>query len=270
MSATVVCHHPNWCKVKRHVAGTAAALACAKTAMSRAPAKTAPPAPAHRANPEQALIAQVQAALPAWEPYQFSAQGREASATKAWAGGDGDWTSGCGRPHPTGGYHRRRVTAMGRGDLQSVQVHHFDADGKEHREDGPAFVELGHRGQITLARWLRHQVSHREDGPARVEPGAKPACDFYLEGRWLGTREDGFSSGRAFADMVEAGAQPAEAVGWLEVIGALGEETTNSLREDGVQVETACRCVGAGVLDPETIAAVARGELPISWASAGR
>lgn len=185
------------------------------------------------------------------------------------------WTSGCGSPHPTGGYHERLVIA---GSARVVIRYRDDLE-RTHRDDGPAEITLYRDGGLAVALWMRHDKSHREDGPSSVfeSDSQDPPC-FYLDNVKLGigafdhgvtmaAREQPFE---LFAAMTAEGIAPTTAVSWIAVGHALGDhDGAADLRESGASGEACLEAVRAGVEDLQVIAAVGRGELPLSWASAG-
>lgn len=65
------------------------------------------------------------------------------------------------------------------------------------------------------------------------------------------------------------GTSGADAVGWLAVDAATTPTITDALRERGGDGAAAGRAALAGVADPKTLAQVAAGTLPLSWALAG-
>ncbi len=91
------------------------------------------------------------------------------------------WTQDGVTPHPTGGY----VTV----DVDMNGTTYRDADGKAHREDGPAF-----EGPSGSFHYYRHGVSHRADGPATCVVsshgnGSEVTQSWYVDGDYVGTQQ---------------------------------------------------------------------------------
>lgn len=83
--------------------------------------------------------------FPDWGPW-------DATELVHWLDANPAWTSGCGRPHPFGGYH----------EVSQEQAWHerytfyWDADGKLHRTDGPAAITINGRDRLRTESWHHH------------------------------------------------------------------------------------------------------------------
>lgn len=188
------------------------------------------------------------------------------------------WDPDSGAVHPTGGYTQRTLTARTFPEAV-VMVVYRDAAGVEHRVDGPAMAHYGADGKPNAAYWFEGGQGHRVDGPARLERATKRVLAHarsYVDGHsvYHGAGREGRQGAQRFADLVAAGRSPSEAVSWMGVEQALGaDESARGAVEEmvaaGCDASLAHQAAHAAVLDVEAIAAVARGELPLSWAVAG-
>lgn len=158
------------------------------------------------------------------------------------AGDPPGWTSGGGRPHPTGDYHWRQVSA--KSGTGVAYVAYRDADGRLHRADGPA----EHIAGAPAIHHFRHHGS-------QVVVAATVEADAATTG---------------FYEQVLAGhLSPAQAYLWLLVAGGVGQAQTVALMGAGADSDLALDAIDAGVVDQETLTQVATGALPLSWALAG-
>lgn len=101
---------------------------------------------------------------------------------REWCMDNAAWVEDGTTPHPTGGYASVRSSA----DV----TNYFDADGRPHREDGPATETSD--GSYT--EWARHGQIHREDGPAVRSVMVTPAVTWVSEAWYQNNerhREDG-------------------------------------------------------------------------------
>lgn len=184
------------------------------------------------------------------------------------------WTSGCGTPHPSGGYHDLLVIAQ----QFSVMIRYRDEHSQTHREDGPAEVSFDVDACLVEATWARHGQLHREDGPSTLHADPSRHLRFHLRDVELG---EGFftpgttAAGRAragadFAAMISEGDTPAQAISWLAVGAALGDPgLAQGLREAGAGADACRSATDTGITDADVVAEVGHGRLPLSWALAG-
>lgn len=105
------------------------------------------------------------------------------------------WTQDGITPHPIGGYVSIEERNGG--------LRYRDADGKNHRADGPAFD--GADGSFT---YFTHGVVHRADGPAScmVTPSERGATDvvlgWYIDGQYVGSQHTETEPGWSIVDGV--------------------------------------------------------------------
>lgn len=291
MSPTLVCPHPQRCAGARtHRAGSAAARACAVSG-SRAfpPAPFAPTTPTagddHGAAlapsaTVAALAAQRQIAVAGYQnlPHDPRGYGKELAGAMASSLAEGEasgWSTGCGSPHPVGGYHERLVIV----ETSMVAIVHRDDQGRRHRTDGPAEITFDRTGDLDVAVWSHHGQYHRVSGPAVVFGcNSQAPARFFLNdveagigpldhGATMAAREQPFD---LFVSMTVRGVTPTAAVFWLAVGHALGDhEAAAGLREGGADAALCASAAMAGVRDVNTLAQVGHGRLPPSWAMAG-
>lgn len=198
-----------------------------------------------------------------------AAQQRARQVLAAYAAGDPPgWTSGCGRPHPLGGFTHRSVT----GAHASIHIDHHSAGAVSHRADGPAVVEVGPHGP-TFAAWRPPDGQLRTDGPQIVTSRAATArtgplryATFVLAG---GVAVEDSRCYDRFAAMLAAGAPRPQALTWLPLGSMLGHTCAETLRTAGAQPEQMRALWEGGVEDLGVFLAVAAGTLPASWAIAG-
>lgn len=177
-----------------------------------------------------------------------------------------------------------------------------------HRGDGPSSLqwrwEVGQAPQVSYQEWRVHGTLHRGEGPALVSTDVGDTTTVDLEYAWRGHLVERFRergtlvspAGARLCDLLAAGVDASQAVGWLLVESEQVERTfdarqvaaTPELTPDwveqaraiaradlaamiatGLDVDVALSLTRAGVSDVATLAAVAAGELPISWAIAG-
>lgn len=229
-AATIPCRRPASCGTTAHKAGTAAAAACAMDA---------PGLP--RAG--WAAIASVRPAR-LRDKTNFAAANRNLKA-----------------PDPTGGYTRVLTRYFSDGRVSVLYGATSPTTGRDvsHRADGPAKIDLDASGRVESMEWHRDGYPHREDGPART---ANPVARYMLEGAAVG----GASDDDYVEDLVATGADPTTVVRWLRA--SPDREAALEMVASGVDVVAYEKALGAGI-EPGQAAAVARGELPVSWASAG-
>lgn len=276
MSATVACPHPQRCGGARsHRATSAAARWCAQGGQ---PPPTLWPSPASGAltppqpGPVRAL-ALAEAGVPVFEAVDAISVQRQVRALVETDPGSG-WTSGCGQPHPSGGYAVREVWGEGSKTVMS----HVDADGEHHREDGPAVVRWSPVGALEYAAWFRDGKLHRGDGPAVIVAGGdgepSQASFFHRDhagGHFpilLGDDTETSSTLSRWAGLVEEGHSPASAMGWVRLTAKAGRHVVSDLAASGGDGELAIAAWAAGVRGGD-LEAVARGELALAWAVAG-
>lgn len=281
----VRCPHPGRCGGARsHRAGSAAASACARAVGQAGPARaSAPPAPGRQEAATGANLQQAHRAIWAREnqavahlPQRANARSRgelESALLQALAAGDPPgWTPGCGQPHPTGGYTTRTLWVS----QGTAEVEHRDASGARHNEAGPAYLVLDADSGLRQASWHIHGQRHRTDGPAQMIAASKlnpGTVRFVVEGKAVhGVRdlsEEQEASAR-YADLLEGGAAPGEAIAWMAVGHRAGDhEVALGLRGDGADASLCLQAVNAGVTGAATLAEVGHGRLPLSWALAG-
>lgn len=84
------------------------------------------------------------------------------------------WTSGCGRPHPLGGYHHREV----RTGRDHFEVLCLDENADRHRDDGrPAMLSISTETGLLSAIWSANGHRHRADGPTTIRgPASRSAA----------------------------------------------------------------------------------------------
>lgn len=160
---------------------------------------------------------------------------------------------------------------------------------------------LVHRQEWHQDGWL-----HRGEGPAVISSVGDDAVGevtrhYYWRGKTAGAsrthRDAGDEASERLAALLAAGAESVEVVGWLlyehtEVMRLLsaarkadpadgftqekqagGEASAHTrartLITAGTSAQQALDATALGIFDVETIAALARGELPLSWAVAG-
>lgn len=194
-----------------------------------------------------------------------------------------------GSAHPTGGYFSRRVVLRerpGGPTSRAVVVEHRDESGDAHREDGPAVEGLAGAGR-TWQKWMRHGADHRDDGPATVffdADGALDRRDFAIDGHTLNsgsttahaprppeslTAQDSAAVAAYYDAMLAEGLEPSEAISWLALASATSQDVAAQMRTAGADPAAARGAALAGVVDLQSLAAVATGVLPLSWAIAG-
>lgn len=213
----------------------------------------------------------------------FGADARAFAAELAQAYASSDpqgWTSGCGLPHPLGGYHSREITAEGvhpdalDDSPQSVVISHLDAGGRPYRTDGFAKIDIRSYG-VVGATWCADSMFVRQDGPGFLKEAMRT-----FDAKVPASASAGFSNARGvvseskgaysrFVAACAAGASAAQAVEWLHVGAGIGHDSARELQRAGGDATPIADLVGAGVLDMQTLTRVARGELPASWALAG-
>lgn len=146
-----------------------------------------------------------------------------------------------------------------------VQVGYFDAQGRRHRDGGPAVVDYDRRGRAVLAVWVAHGIINRTDGPAALDARTGHA-GFALEDDFFSIDLPG-----DFTDLLAAGADAPGAVSWLAFGREVGDrDLALELAREGREAAGALQCAQAGVVDEQEVRAVLAGELPLSWAIAGR
>lgn len=280
MSASLPCPNPARCGgAKSHRARSAAALACAS---ARSLPATAPGAP-----PPSPAPATSQRAGARWT----RAQSRVADQLEAgWAIEDeaAGWDSDSGQPHPAGAYTSRsiRPDTYGRQGPAGVQVSYF-LDGRLHRQDGPAGTYLNADGSVDGWYYLLHGQAHRADGPAMG--GVGQSLQYRLADRGVHPRE---VEAGVRARLSELGADPAAIDAWYEAIEAghtrffalprrqpaiPGGDTPEDLvyaalaaSDGGADAARAtAAALAAGIFAADTLAEIATGRLPLSWAVAG-
>lgn len=225
---------------------------------------------------KKALAAAMRREVPAINALGIGAVHAELLAVLARADAAAGWDPGSGLAHPDGGYTERSIDVNVRSSNMNVVVSHRDADGEAHRDDGPAIYAYDQRGDVSYVSHDVHGVTHRDDGPATLRPDGEPT--FSHQGEHVTIRPEGpFGDSRAYAAPIEryhlltgAGVSAKEATAWLRYEQDAGYRSADDLIEAGVGAQVALACASAGVEDTEAIAAVARGELPMSWAVAGR
>lgn len=266
------CLAPSRCKVDSHRRGSPAAAACAaagagRSALDVAIAAPPPPAMAGRTY-DQEMVSKVNAHR---EAVNVGAHQAILAALAAADAADG-WSPGCGRVHPTGGYDARAVVVRFPDSAFQRAVVAYTRDGDQHREDGPAEIVYGNDGKPTRASWKQHGRPHREDGPAEIGKSGAPEV-FALRGLMIGGRNKArvrAMDKRAQALTKALGPQT-KTVRWLAYEQQIAStEATIALARAGADPDVAMRFALAGLDDDPSVIAVSRGELPISWALAGR
>lgn len=278
MSATLRCPHPPRCGGARsHRAGSAAAIACARATTSRPTAALAP-APVvavdtsnHPIVRARRLAAELSArellaaapAFPCDNARQVGAALREHFAAQDLSDG---WNAFSGQPHPTGGYLARVV----RPDVPAkgkTTVIYNGPNQSTHRADGPAWVVWDERGQVVTASWHHLSSRRREDGPAHVEAGLSSKFRTAAGEVALVEGRDA-TAARFLALSDQVGLVGAAAMGWLRFEAVAGRDAGEELIEAGMGWQDALDLAQRGT-EEQTMLAVARGELPMSWAVAG-
>lgn len=113
---------------------------------------------------------------PAWGgPYSVYADTEE---LERWFADNPPWTEDGKTPHPAGDYVSiQEITVTEEGKY----VVFLDADGWEHRTDGPAKIHYLD-GEPYAYEWYHHGKLHRTDGPAKT--GTHPSEDeFWVDGK---------------------------------------------------------------------------------------
>lgn len=169
-----------------------------------------------------------------------------------------DWAEGDGA-HPLGGYDAMSIGPDPRG---GGRVRTYTLDGQLHRNDGPA-VDGRDRDSYPTQQWRIAGQLHRGDGPADVSR-SYGGPSYHWRGRRLeGARADVEAD---IAALIAAGADPKVVVGWASIERGVALELLSA----GAEVEACAQAWAAGVREVDALAAVGRGEMPLSWAAAGR
>lgn len=167
-----------------------------------------------------------------------------------------------GTAHPTGGYDAVESYVQ-ETDSGPARYTEYTLHGVRHRTDGPAVIRAPRDEEATnaLQEWHQHGVRHRGDGPAFVASSVSAYSYRGVRPEMHRRNERGDQLDHAIAH----GARAENVVGWLcypeHVVEALASEV-----DDPWDIREAW---DAGVKDVPTLLAVARGELPASWATAG-
>lgn len=150
--------------------------------------------------------------------------------------------------------------------------------GRRHRADGPAEIE-SHVNLAAVAAanartdsfsiWWLDGARHRGDGPSRVAfdatAGIENASEYHYRGRQVHTGETKRTGAQRIDAAIAAGADPANAVGWLAYDDQVAQLCASVVAEPGDLLQA----WDAGVRDPQMLLDVATGVLPLSWATAG-
>lgn len=189
------------------------------------------------------------------------------------------WTPGAGLPHPTQGYHNRTVRSRRSADNKALVRANFHDDlGRHHRTGAPAVVDCDITGAVVRASWYDHGDRHRAGGPSVVGADPEEKVTFHHRGLQLtptpGVPDRGARSAAAcehYLACLALGDTPTEAIIWLRAATVLGAPPTAAVRQAGGQPDLLAPALDAGLFtDLAALTQVSTGELPLSWAIAGR
>lgn len=172
--------------------------------------------------------------------------------------GEAAWESGT--PHP-GGYDSATTVVVG---TDTVTTFRRGQDGP-HREDGPAIVTTDAEGEVVISAWYEGGLRHRGDDAAFIDD-TEGRQTYYYRGQFV---SQGFGVRGDLARIVEAGADPATAVGWLAYPPQIAQALARDAAAQGIDPFAIHQAWEAGVKDPGVLGEVMHGRLPLSWAVAG-
>lgn len=184
------------------------------------------------------------------------------------------WANGCGRAHPLGGYATWSLSTTS--SLGQARLEFLLANGRHHRTDGPALVEYNKAGAVSSAKYYERELAHRSDGPAgfdfRRDPAGEPTYYHRAlpnEEVYIADERGEHASAARHHELLLAGVDPQQVVAWMVVEAELDRERAQELIEADLDADLVVSTLKAGVREAGALIAVARGELPLSWAVAG-